>query len=86
MEQREPIHTQIYEDTVNEFTAKENQSYNSIQVEVESEYQRRVRAYLGEDTPCYTDEGQYVQGKQKANRERFLSSLRNSGKLNTNFR
>jgi hypothetical protein len=81
MEERKPIHEKIFEDVVNEFAAKENQSYHSIQVEIASEYRRRVKAYLGEDTPCYTDEGQYVTAEAKAKREAFKKKLQAQGKL-----
>ncbi|MEA5082341.1 MAG: hypothetical protein VB024_12090 [Dysgonamonadaceae bacterium] len=80
-EKRVPIHEKIWEDTINEFKSQENQSYNSVQVAVESEYRRRVKAYMGEDVPAFTDEGEYITTHQKENRDKFLNKMRSNGRL-----
>jgi hypothetical protein len=42
--ERKPLQTAIYQDVIDEFQAKEGQSYNEIKYQIRAEYERRCKA------------------------------------------
>lgn len=71
---------EIYRDVVNEYRATEGMTYEEIKNNVESEYRRRVAAYIGDGVPAYEGEpGITPQAKTK--REAFKKKMQAQGRL-----
>ncbi len=75
--ERKPIQTAIYQDVLDEFRAKEGDSYEEIKHKIRAEYERRCNAY----TPgSGIWEGDITQ-EQLNNREKFIKKYHDRGKL-----
>ena len=44
--ERKPMHPAIYQDVVNEYQARDGQTYNEIKSQIQNEYERRCTAYF----------------------------------------
>ena len=75
--ERKPLQTAIYQDVINEFRAKEGQSYNEIKYQIRAEYERRCTAY-NPDAGIW--EGDVTQEQLKT-REKFIKKYQDRGKL-----
>lgn len=75
--EKKPLQTAIYQDVIDEFQAKEGQSYNEVQYQIRAEYERRCKAY-NPDAGIW--EGDVTQ-EQLKNREKFIKKYQDRGKL-----
>ena len=75
--ERKPIQPAIYQDVVDEYQAREGQSYNEIKYQIRAEYERRCTAY-NPDLGIW--EGDVTQ-EQLKNRESFIKKYHDRGKL-----
>ena len=75
--ERKPIQPAIYQDVVDEYQAREGQSYSEIKSQIRAEYERRCQAYTP-DLGVW--EGDTTQAQLK-NREKFIKKYQDRGKL-----
>ena len=75
--ERKPIHQKIYQDVLDEFQAKDGDSYNEVKHQIKSEYERRCQAYLPGEGVW---EGDITKAQEKR-REAFKKKYQDRGKL-----
>ena len=68
---RKPLQPAIYQDVVDEYQAREGQSYNEIKSQVRAEYERRCQAYAP-DAGVW--EGDVTQ-EQINKRDKFIKKI-----------
>ena len=74
---RKPIHQKIYQDVLDEFQAKDGDSYNEVKHQLRSEYERRCNAYLPGEGVWEGD----VTKAQEKRREKFVKKYHDRGRL-----
>lgn len=75
--ERKPIQPAIYQDVIDEYQAKDGDSYEEIKYQIRKEYERRCQAYTP-DLGVW--EGDITQ-EQLKNRDKFIKKYKDRGKL-----
>jgi hypothetical protein len=75
--ERKPLQTAIFQGVIDEFQAKEGDSYEEIKHKIRAEYERRCKAY-NPDSGIW--EGDVTQEQLKT-REKFIKKYQDRGKL-----
>lgn len=80
MTKKVPTNEKIYADVVAEFKATTGQTFEEVSNSIQSEYERRCKAYLGDDVSIYEGDGKTTPEQDKK-REEFKKRMQSQGRL-----